>query len=139
MVYLNDQHNFTQPDFNEKPKFYKKRLGVIILILSLVVIGYFGFMLGTTPNTIEVNSESEPFWKRVASIFNFVPEPIDLDYIMPEQELNRFDVLILGLRGKKKKDEKGGGAFFPNTILFKSYKKKKKKPSLLWGKEEPRH
>src|SRR3989344_5446403 len=131
MVYLNDQHNFTQPDFNEKPKFYKKRLGVIILILSLVVIGYFGFMLGTTPNTIEVNSESEPFWKRVASIFNFVPEPIDLDYIMPEQELNRFDVLILGLRGEDDKDAKDGGALLTDTIMILSYDKITKKASLI--------
>ena len=131
MVYLNDQHNFTQPDFNEKPKFYKKRLGVIVLILSLVVIGYFRFILGTTPNTIEVNNESEPFWKRVANIFNLVPEPIDPDYIMPEQEPDRFDVLILGLRGEDDKDAKDGGALLTDTIMVLSYDKITKKASLI--------
>ena len=91
MVYLNDQHNFIQPDFNEKLKFNKKRLGVIVLILVLLTVGYFSFALGSRSNTIEVQNESAPFWQKVASIFSFASEPIDPDYIMPAQEPDRFD------------------------------------------------
>ena len=55
MVYLNNQHNFIQSDFNEKPRFKKRRLGIVVLILSFVVIGYF---LGGKSNTVEVKNES---------------------------------------------------------------------------------
>ena len=54
MAHLNDQHNFIQPDFNERTGFNKKRLGVVVLIFSVIVIGYFGFKLGTKTNIIEV-------------------------------------------------------------------------------------
>ncbi|MEK7121470.1 MAG: LCP family protein [Patescibacteria group bacterium] len=101
---------------NEKPKFNKKRLGVIVLILSLVIIGYFS---------------STSFWQRVASIFNFTLEPIDHDYIMPDQEPNRFDVLILGLRGEDDPDAKDGGPLLTDTIMVLSYDKITKKASLI--------
>ena len=41
MVRLNDQHNFIQPDFNEKPRFNKNASALLFLILSLAAIGYF--------------------------------------------------------------------------------------------------
>ncbi len=117
MVHLNDQHNFIQPDFNERPKFNKKRLGVIVLILFLVVVGYF--------------SLSAPFWERIANIFNLATEPVDPDYIMPAEEMNRFDVLILGLRGEDDPDAKDGGALLTDTIMVISYDKITKKASLI--------
>jgi len=131
MVYLNDQHNFIQPDFNEKPKFNKKRFGVIVLILSLSVMGYFSFILGSKSNIIEVRNESTPFWQKVASIFNFVSEPVDPDYIMPVQESDRFDVLVLGLRGEDDPDAKNGGALLTDTMVVLSYDKTTKKSSMI--------
>ncbi len=131
MVYLNNQHNFIQSDFNEKPKFNKKRLGVILLILSSIVIGYLSFMLGSKSNTIEVQNEPAPFWQKVANIFNFAPEPIDPDYIMPAEEANRFDVLVLGLRGENDPDAKDGGALLTDTMMVLSYDKINKKVSLI--------
>ena len=131
MVYLNDQHNFIQSDFNEKSKFNKKRFGVILLILLLMVMGYFSFRLGGKSNTIEVQNKSDPFWQKVASIFNLIPEPIDPDYIMPIGEPNRFDILILGLRGENDPDAKDGGALLTDTIMILSYDKITKKASLI--------
>jgi len=131
MVYLNDQHNFIQTNFNEKPKFNKKRFGVIVLILFLATVGYFSFRLGDKSNTIEVQNESIPFWQRVASIFNLAPEPIDPDYVMPAQEPNRFDILILGLRGEGDPDAKDGGPLLTDTIIVLSYDKTTKKTSLI--------
>lgn len=128
MVYLNDQHKFIQPDFNEKSKFNKKRLGVIVLILFFTVIGYF---LGGRSNTIEVQNEPTPFWQRVANIFNFASELIDPDYIMPVKEPDRFDVLIMGLRGENDPDAKDGGALLTDTIMVLSYDKITKKASLI--------
>ena len=128
MVYLNDQHKFIQSDFNEKPRFNKKRLGVIVLILFLIVIGYF---LGNKSNTIEVQDESGPFWQRVANIFNFASEPIDPDYIMPIEEPDRFDILVLGLRGEDDPDAKDGGALLTDTMMVLSFDKITKKASLI--------
>ncbi|OGN01767.1 MAG: hypothetical protein A3I26_00145 [Candidatus Yanofskybacteria bacterium RIFCSPLOWO2_02_FULL_43_10] len=127
MVYLNNQHNFIQPDFNERPRFNKKRLGVIVLILSLVVIGYF---LGSRSKTIEVKNGTTPFWQKVASIFSFASEPVDPDYIMPAEEPDRFDVLVLGLRGEDDPDAKDGGALLTDTIMILSFDKITKKTSL---------
>lgn len=131
MVYLNYQQNFVQPDFNEKPKLNKKRLGVIVLILFLATIGYFAFRLGGKSNIIEVKDEPTSFWQRVASIFKFASESIDPDYIMPAQEANRFDVLVLGLRGEDDPDAKDGGALLTDTIMVLSYNKTTKKSSLI--------
>src|SRR3989344_6683592 len=131
MVYLNEQHNFIQPDFNEKPKFNKKRLGVIVLTLFLITVGYFSFRLGGKSNTIEVQNESTPFWHKVVGIFNSNAEPIDPDYIMPVIEPNRFDVLVLGLRGEDDPDAKDGGALLTDTIMILSYDKVTKKASLI--------
>lgn len=131
MVYLNDQHNFIQPDFNEKPGFNKKRFGVIVLILFLAFVGYLSFMLGGKSNTIEVQNKSTPFWQRVASIFNFAPEPVDPDYIMPVQELNRFDVLIMGIRGENDPDASDGGPLLTDSIMILSYDKTTKKTSVV--------
>ena len=128
MVYLNDQHNFVQSDFNQSPKFNKKRLSVIILILSLIIIGYF---LGSKSNTIEAQNQQIPFWHKVASIFNLVSEPIDPDYIMPVQEPDRFDVLILGLRGENDPDAKNGGPLLTDTMMVLSYDKITQKASLI--------
>jgi len=128
MVHLNNQHNFIQPDFNEKTKFNKKRLGVILLILSLAAIGYF---LGGRLNTIEVQSEPTSLWQKVASIFSFASEPVDPDYIMPPQEPDRFDILVMGLRGEDDPDAKDGGALLTDTIMVLSYDKTTKKASLI--------
>ena len=128
MVYLNNQHNFIQSDFNEKPRFKKRRLGIVVLILSFVVIVYF---LGGKSNTVEVKNESAPFWQKVANIFNFAPEPIDPNYIMPIQEPDRFDVLVMGLRGEDDPDAKDGGALLTDSMMVLSFDKITKKTSLI--------
>ena len=132
MVHLNDTHNFIQPDFNKGAGFNKKRwLSVILLILSLAVVGYFGFRLGGRSNTIDVQRTPSPFWQRVASIFNLVPEPVDPDYIMPPKEDNRFDILILGIRGEDDPDAKDGGPLLTDTSMVFSFDKTTKKSSLI--------
>ncbi len=129
MVYLNNPHNFIQSDFNEKPKFNKRRLGVIVLILSLVVGGYF---LGGRSNTVEVQNGPTSLWQRVASIFNFpFPEPVDPDYIMPSPEPDRFDILLMGIRGENDPDASDGGPLLTDSMIVLSYDKTTKKASII--------
>ncbi len=127
MVNLNNQHNFIQPDFNEKPRFNKKRLGIIVLILSLAAVGYF---LGGKSNTTEVNNGTSSFWQRVADIFSFASEPVDPDYVMPAQEPDRFDVLVMGIRGENDPDASDGGPLLTDSMIVLSYDKINKKASI---------
>jgi len=130
MVHLNDTHNFIQPDFNKETRFNKKRwLSVILLIFSLAVVGYFSFRLGGKSNTIDVRNEPAPFWQRVASIFNINFEPEDPNYIMPPQEDNRFDILILGIRGED--DPEDSGPLLTDTMMVFSFDKTTKKASII--------
>jgi len=131
MVYLNRQHNFIKPDFNERPRFNKRRFNTIVFVLILLTIGYFAFKLGITPNVIEVQNEPAPFWLKVASIFNLAPEPIDLDYIMPVEEPNRFDVLVMGIRGENDPDASDGGPLLTDSMIIISYDKTTKKASMI--------
>ncbi len=117
-------------DLNKKPKFNLKRFGVVLLIVFVLVAGYFSFKLASQANTIEVNNESDSLWDKVANIFS-APEPIDPDYIMPKEEPNRFDVLVLGLRGQDDPDAKDGGALLTDTMMVLSYDKISKKASLI--------
>ena len=128
MVYLNEQHNFTQPDFNQKPKLNRKRLGVIVLISALIVAGYF---LGTKSNTIEVQNRPTSLWQKVASILSFASEPVDPDYIMPTQEPDRFDVLVMGIRGENDPDASDGGPLLTDSMMIISYDKTTKKASMV--------
>ena len=118
-------------DLNEKPRFNKRRFSAAVLILFIATAGYFSFKLASLANTIEVRSESAPFWQKLVGIFNFVQEPVDPDYIMPEEEPDRFDVLILGLRGLDDPDAKDGGALLTDSIMVFSYDKTAKKASLI--------
>ncbi len=133
MVYLNfmDHTSFTQSDFNEKPKFNKKRSGVIVLILSLAIIGYFSFMLGSSSNTIEVQNKPAPFWQRVANIFRFASEPIDPDYIMPAKDDNRLNVLVLGMEGSDDINSNIGGPLLTDSMMLFSYNKTSDKAAVV--------
>lgn len=123
---------FIQPDFNTYQDQNKKRLKkVAILILILLLIGYGAFRLGSARNTIEINNDTT-FWQKVASIFSFgASEPVDKDYIMPNKEENRFDILLLGIRGEDDPNAKDGGPLLTDTMMLLSYDKISKKASLV--------
>lgn len=131
---MNQNHYFNQPDFNDQSKFKSgKRLKRWGFVLSLCLIAYAAFVLGTRSNTIEVTNPDEPapFWQRLASIFSFDHEFNDPEYKMPTKEENRFDVLILGIRGENDPDAKDGGALLTDTIIVLSFDETTKKSSLI--------
>jgi len=60
------------------------------------------------------------------------PEPTpDPDYIMPEKESNRLDILVLGIRGEDDPDASDGGPRLTDSMQVFSYDKTTKKSSLI--------
>ncbi len=123
---------FIQPDFNTYQDQNKKRLKkVAILILILLLAGYGAFRLGSAHSTIEINNDTT-FWQKIANIFSFgANEPVDKDYIMPNKEENRFDILLLGIRGEDDPNAKDGGPLLTDTMMLLSYDKISQKASLV--------
>lgn len=123
---------FTQTDFNTFPDKNKKRLKkVAVLILVLLTAGYAAFRLGSVRNTIEINNET-PFWQKVVGVLSFgANEPVDKDYLMPDKEENRFDILLLGIRGEDDPNAKDGGPLLTDTIMILSYDKISRRASLV--------
>lgn len=123
MVQLN---GYQQPDFNElKPS----RKSWMFLILLLAILTIVGFAIGSSSNNIEVTN-TVPFWQKVANILTFT-EKDDPDYLMPEKEENRLDVLILGIRGENDPDATNGGPLLTDSIMLFSFDKTAKKASII--------
>lgn len=123
---------FTQPDFNTYPDKNRKRLKrVAVLIFILLLTGYSALRLGSAFSTIEINNEAT-FWQKFVSALSFgAAEPVNKDYIMPAKEENRFDILLLGIRGEDAPDAKDAGPLLTDTMMVLSYDKVSKKASLV--------
>lgn len=128
---------FQQPDFNQFNKPDKKRyLSVAFFIFLAVGIIYGGSISGVGRHEIEVaNNNDGTIWSRVANIFTISSESQitiddDPDYEMPKPEDDRWDLLVLGLRGKDEIDQEVG-ALLTDTIMVISYDKKTKKTSIV--------
>jgi len=122
MVQLNE---YQQSDFNE-PK--SKRWMFLILLLAILMI--MGFTVGSSSKDIEITGTSTPFWQKVANILTFT-EKDDPDYIMPEKEENRLDILILGIRGENDPDAADGGPLLTDSIMLFSFDKMTKNASIV--------
>lgn len=139
---------YPQPDFNYYPlekKRHKKRR--FFLILGLIVFGYILFNTGllnrklevknefTEKNSIQLTGLGDPAWfKRFASLLFLnqnQAEEIDPDYIMPEKEPSRLDILILGIRGEDDENAEEAGALLTDTIMLFSHDQLTKKSSLV--------
>ncbi len=110
-----------------KKPWFKKPLFYIFMIVA-VFLGYFSFRLGLTYNSITV--ENRPWWKGVAGLVTKIGDnEIREDFNpMPEPEENRFDVLILGIRGEEAVEE---GGLLTDTILIISLDKENKKTAMI--------
>lgn len=115
-----NQLDFNSQEFTGKTRRKRNRF---FLILGVVIFGYIFF------NTFE------PAWtKRFATLLFFnqnQAKEIDPDYIMPEKELNRLDILILGIRGENDADAELAGPLLTDTIMVFSHDKITKKSSLI--------
>lgn len=134
---------YPQSDFNsytQRKRSKKKRR--FFLILGFMVIGYILFNTGLLTKEFEVRNEfteekneSDAMWfKKFASLLFFnqnQAEEIDTDYIMPEEEPDQLDILILGIRGEDAKDAEEAGALLTDTIMVFSHNQLTKKSSLI--------
>ncbi len=123
-----------QYDLSEFPRLKKpwfKRPLFYIFIIVAVFLGYFSFRLGLTYNSITV--ENQPWWKGVAGlVMNIGGNEIREDpNPMPEPEENRFDVLILGIRGGDQASIEEEGGLLTDTILLASFDKNTKKTAMI--------
>ncbi len=106
-----------QPDFNDKPRLRFNKKGVVFssffIFVFLIGAAYAAFHWS---NSLSINGENgeDKDWKGV--LFPFAEnKPIETDYVMPKSESDRYDVLILGVRGK---DDPDGGSLTDTIMLF---------------------
>ncbi|MEK7589539.1 MAG: LCP family protein [Patescibacteria group bacterium] len=103
-----------QPDFNEKPRLRFNRKGVILssifIVMFLLGAGYTAY---NWSDSLLVDA-GKANWKE--NLFPFGGDkPVETDYVMPKAEANRYDILILGVRGK---DDPDGGNLTDTIMLF---------------------
>ncbi len=123
------QLNFNDPSYLRNSK-RKRVFQALVLTLFLIGVGHLTIQWAKNLSAREVDQSADgPFWKTVAHIFPFVGEReiIDPDYVMPAEEPNRLDILLLGLRGKDDPD----GGLLTDTIMLFSFDRQTKKSTLV--------
>lgn len=134
---------YPQSDFNfylKEKKSRKKRR--FFLILGFAAVGYLIFNSGLFTKEFEVqnksakqeNSFDAAWFRKFAGLLFFnqnQAKEIDPDYIMPEKEPNRLDILILGIRGEDDENAEEAGALLTDTIMVFSHDRLTKKSSLV--------
>ena len=127
-----------QQDFNQYDVLKKRSWpSVLYLVLAAMGIIYLSFLLGIKTNTITISKENNPsFWNKFAGMITFtkktdVVEETDPNYIMPKEEGDRLDILVLGIRGKDDPNADTGGPYLTDTIMVFSYDKSTSKSSLV--------
>ncbi len=130
--------SFNQPNFNQLPGSDKKRyLSVAFFILLAVGIIYGASIYGIGSNEIDVanNDKESTIWDKMANLFAASSEKkmtIDNDpeYAMPKPEDDRWDLLVLGIRGEDEIDQEVG-ALLTDTMMVISYDKETQKTSMI--------
>ena len=122
-----------QINFNEPPPKNKKRKA--LFLIALFVLLYTLFNLGRVSNTI--TAENRPWWQKIGNLFgsNMLPlsqtreekELLNKSFPLPAEEPDRWDALILGIRGRNDPD----GGLLSDSILFFSLDKKTRQSSLV--------
>lgn len=131
----------TYPDSNKRideiPRNEKKRhIGVVFLVVLATVFMFGMVKFGIGSHEIDIANEEGTLWQKVANLFAISgeKEPTiddDPDYVMPEDNKNRWDILILGIRGEDDENADEAGALLTDTIMVLSYDKTTKKTSLV--------
>lgn len=128
---------FQQPDFNKLFKYNKKRyLSVMFFVLLAMGLIFGTTKFGVGSHEIAINNSDEAtLWQKVAGLFDANKENLptiddDPDYVMPKEEKDRWDILIMGIRGEEQKDDEVG-AMLTDTMMVLSYDSQTKKTSLV--------
>lgn len=122
-MYDHQIYQTPQPEsrFNRKVLWFG--LGIVVLVLGYAT---FRWAYALSGREITIGNPAS-FWGGIhKSVPSPVPTAFSRDYIMPEQEKDRLDILLLGMRGK---DDPDGGNL-TDTMLLLSYDKKSGKMAL---------
>ncbi|MBI3335832.1 MAG: LCP family protein [Candidatus Portnoybacteria bacterium] len=133
-----DALDFNSQNFREKSKRRKNRF---FWIAGFAVIGYITFNTGLLHREFQTEEKSnktsqlEPIWiKNFAGLLFFnqnQAREVDKNYLMPDKEADRLDILILGIRGENDEDAELAGALLTDTIMVFSHDKTTKNSSLV--------
>ena len=91
----------------------RRILSATFLIAAIAAAIYGTVILGTSSNTITHEQETDP------------------NYIMPAEEKDRLDILVLGMRGGDDPEAQEAGAYLTDTIIIFSYDKVSGKASVV--------
>jgi len=105
----------------------KQLLRLFFLIVFVVSIGIGALRLGLAYNEFTVMSDEQPFWSKVTAILSMSAIKTDPT---PTPDDNRFNILVLGMRGLDDPDAIQGG-MLTDTILLFSFDKTTKMSSLV--------
>jgi len=112
-------------------------VSVILYVVLATVILFMAGRFGGGSNEIDIsNGDSQNLWEKVTGLFNLSKdkEPTiddDPEYIMPKDDKNRWDILLLGIRGEDDENAEDGGALLTDTMMVLSYDQITKKISLV--------
>jgi LCP family protein required for cell wall assembly len=96
--------------------------------MAVIVGGVLWWVKGFFNREISVTGTNTKAEEERALIFPFAKDKLNLDeYILPKEEKDRLDILILGLRGKDDPD----GGLLTDTIMLFSYDRQTKRSSLV--------
>lgn len=119
------------------PSNKKRYVSVILYVVLATVILFMAGRFGGGSNEIDIsNGDSQNLWEKVTGLFNLSKdkEPTiddDPEYIMPKDDKNRWDILLLGIRGEDDENAEDGGALLTDTMMVLSYDQITKKISLV--------
>src|SRR3989344_9286378 len=120
------------PEYIKMPKPWWKTRKFWILAGIAFFVGYFAFHLGIAYNTIVIDkSDKGPWWGKVANILPFIgekTEPTPDPNPLPDQEKDRLDILLFGIRGE---DDLENGGLLADSIQILSIDKNTKKTSII--------
>ncbi len=101
---------------------------IFLAILAVIVGGVLWWVKGFFNKEIDVIGNNTKTEDEKALIFPFAKDKLNLsEYVLPKEEKDRLDILILGLRGKDDPD----GGLLTDTIMLFSYDRQTKRSSLV--------
>lgn len=118
---------YQQKDYNlGKPFVAKQRIMKAVGLVFLVIIaGLLAYSFANISREITINGAHVPWWQRAANAL-FATSPTDdaealrrynEAYVMPDKEPDRWDVLLMGIRGKDDSGSDENGNYLTDTIM----------------------
>ncbi|PIR41502.1 MAG: hypothetical protein COV31_01365 [Candidatus Yanofskybacteria bacterium CG10_big_fil_rev_8_21_14_0_10_46_23] len=110
------ENNFTQEKLAKPTRINRKKLLVSGGLVLLIIFGYYAINFGLAYRKITIlNSPPSDFQGTIITLGDFRDVIDEQDLPLPKKEADRFDVLILGIRGV---NDPNGGLLTDSIILF---------------------